>query len=74
MTDARAGLDPVRRLLAVLAVAGLGLALDAGPAQAAAGDVLPSDPVVRLLAVAGLAGVVLLLLGGAGLWLTRRRR
>ena len=67
-------LEPARRLLAVLALAGLGLALDAGPASAAVGDVLPSDPVVRLLALAGSAGVLLLLLGGTGLWLTRRRR
>ena len=66
--------DAVRRLLVVLALTGLGLALDVGPASAAVGDVLPSDPVVRLLAVAGLGGVLLLLLGGAGLWLTRRRR
>ena len=66
--------DAARRLLVVLALTGLGLALDVRPAAAAVGDVLPSDPVVRLLAVAGLGGVLLLLLGGAGLWLTRRRR
>ena len=66
--------DAVRRLLVVLALAGLGLVLDVRPAAAAAGDVLPSDPVVRLLALAGLGGVLLLLLGGTGLWLTRRRR
>ena len=67
-------LDPVRRLLAVLAVAGLALVLDARPASAAVGDALPSDPVVRLLALVGAGGLLLLLLGGAGLWITRRRR
>ena len=54
---------------------GLAVLLAAPPAQAAApGGVLPSDPVVRLVLLGVAAGLLLVLLGGTGLWLTRRRR
>lgn len=66
--------DPVRRLLVVLAVAGLALGLTAPAAHAASAGVLPTDPVVRLLVLGGGAGLLLVLVGGTGLWLTRRRR
>lgn len=64
-----------QRLLVVAALVGLFLAAPAGQAQAAGvPDVGPSDPVVRLLLLAAGAGLLLALVGGSGLWLTRRRR
>ena len=66
--------DPVRSLLVVLAVAGLALGLTAPAAHAAAAGLGPTDPVVRLLVLGGGAGLLLVLVGGTGLWLTRRRR
>ena len=72
--------DPVRRLLVVLAVTVLGLGVVPGlglpptAAHAAVSDVVPTDPVVRLLALGGGVGLLLVLVGGTGLWLTRRRR